>query len=1252
MKKRLSAIIIMTIVNSYCGFSQFNSPNPSSPSATLASSMESIKMNNDLYNGKVNVSIPLTNYEFEGINFPVTLNYIAGNGIFADQTPGWAGLGWNLTAGGFIHRTIRGRPDETRDFETFHDKVYFSPTSYLYEKSTNLNATDFSYFSNITKLQNSSTWYTQANANTLKPSQSNYSYSLPYGAYSGTRSFFNHHPMYDLAPDEFTFSFGNFSGRFYYNFQGNWVVQSNDGRSYTVAMYTGEQYINSGQRAARIIKYFVLTSDSGVRYYFGNSDINAPFSSQYFDYSHSSSVLPFDPFESNPVPGATYVEIVPHTWHLTKVENIKTGSVITLDYKFSGWTYYKSKQAWGHQGGMVYSNNQIFYSDPNNWNSLYRLSAISKVATKAWTLTAINFPDNVKIEFTSTPSTQLSTDETLGYTDNAGFYQYEDMYSVAGHYNTLLSLNRVDLKHNNQTIKGIGFTYTGSLTERLKLSSLSIGGGAGTYDQQYSFIYNTTALPAYASGKIDHWGFYNNKDFFSSVAAPYNDYTKLSGYSQYREPDYAYTSAEMLTGLTLPTGGSLAFEYEPNDYSKKLNDDYTISGVSNTQGGGVRIKKVITRSYSGDAGIEKIYEYTVPGSQSSSGVLGSRPQLYLTGTSSNFAFNANGYKPAFYDGSAVTYSYVREKEFNNGYILYNYTNYDNGFNNEPPVETNTGPITYFPYAYKNNSFKRGKVKSQKIFTENNTLLKELTFYYEHENSESAKPEVRSLFYKEQGTLQYFYAAVSERVYNDYLTETLEYDNSASGTITNQTKTSYDQYGNVKETSVLTNDAQVIVTKFKYSYEYPAGGTDNASLGIYNLNNNGIKDAVIEKLIIRQGVNGASPKVIGGTIYQYSNQSLFVKYEYALQLYSPIGLSLFSQSTIAGGSFQKDSRYNSQPENEFSVYDSKGNVLEVISKSGPVKSYIWGYNKTYLVASIVGAGYGTAMSLLNQTTLDAPADDVTLRNHLNALRGISGAFVTTYTYKPIVGVTSETDPNGISKYYSYDEFNRISLVKDKDGKIVTKYCYNYAGQPENCESKSTVNSWNTTSMPYTLTLTNTSTSAVLSYSVYPTSAQQILASIPAGTYNATLTPMYSGSGNIELNVNGSIQTGISFTLNNLDIFGDILFRLTALPPSGPCSFTMNSGFGTPTNSINNNGTTASGYIVFYSTSAIYQGNSYNVAKINGGCIPGGTRTFTATSNGVTWTITIHSNGQMYCQMAYGSPTLNPNTTVYFNFSYNL
>jgi YD repeat-containing protein len=51
-------------------------------------------------------------------------------------------------------------------------------------------------------------------------------------------------------------------------------------------------------------------------------------------------------------------------------------------------------------------------------------------------------------------------------------------------------------------------------------------------------------------------------------------------------------------------------------------------------------------------------------------------------------------------------------------------------------------------------------------------------------------------------------------------------------------------------------------------------------------------------------------------------------------------------------------------------------------------------------------------------------------------------ITTYTYKPLVGVTSSTDPRGYTITYNYDTFGRLINVKDADGNLMSENEYHY------------------------------------------------------------------------------------------------------------------------------------------------------------------------------------------------------------------
>ncbi len=56
---------------------------------------------------------------------------------------------------------------------------------------------------------------------------------------------------------------------------------------------------------------------------------------------------------------------------------------------------------------------------------------------------------------------------------------------------------------------------------------------------------------------------------------------------------------------------------------------------------------------------------------------------------------------------------------------------------------------------------------------------------------------------------------------------------------------------------------------------------------------------------------------------------------------------------------------------------------------------------------------------------------------------SDAMMTSYTYKPLIGITSESDSRNMPAYYEYDTFGRLKMVRDQQGNILKTYDYNYA-----------------------------------------------------------------------------------------------------------------------------------------------------------------------------------------------------------------
>ncbi len=213
------------------------------PSPNSAALTNIISDNVDLYTGKTNVNLPLYTLESGNISLPISLQANV-NAHKVNDIGTWVGLGWNLNAGGVITRVMKNLPDEFLG-NTISPSYQMPGWGYLNIRGNGQNV-DLSYFDapnpDINILKNiiaKGNW----NARTNAPDRG-----------------------WDLQPDEFYFNFGNYSGKFLFDQDGNINLIPKANFNITPLF----QVING---VNKITGFTILTED-GFKYEFGNVGYN------------------------------------------------------------------------------------------------------------------------------------------------------------------------------------------------------------------------------------------------------------------------------------------------------------------------------------------------------------------------------------------------------------------------------------------------------------------------------------------------------------------------------------------------------------------------------------------------------------------------------------------------------------------------------------------------------------------------------------------------------------------------------------------------------------------------------------------------------------------------------------------------------------------------------------------------------------------------------------------------------------------
>ena len=956
-----------------------------------------------LYTGTVQINVPIYEIDYMGHKIPISMTY-HGSGVRPDQHPGWVGLGWNLNAGGCISRIVNGLPDETyREWTIYTD---YKAMGYFYIPGTHEN-----------NLQ-------------TKPSTMTYM--------GDDNRLYQFYYQEDAAPDEFRFDFLGISGSFYLSKDGEWVVKSKEKIEVKFELLDEENYfkkfnnpfISNGvdvfrNHYSKTIKGFKIIDKNGTEYTFGQDLSAVEFSVGLFTQMTES--------------------IAANTWHLKSIKYVN-GATIEFNYQKKEFVIQATPSA--SKMMILAKYNTYSKTIPEQNFETYAGSLISPSY-----LTEIRFGDN-KVNFDIAESKELRYDfekmVDCNFHNGHAIYDrmpYLECYEANGEYRTKgitlyennsvyqaikwYKLTNISVTNGNgKMVKNIRLNYndenaSAQYAQRLALISITDEKTGGKYKFEYNDI---CGLPEYCIGQTDHWGFYNGNT------------SNIFGKNRFLDSNYYYTlkncNAEkmqkgMLTKIIYPTGGYNRFEYEANNYSRRVELELEIpvltSYGTNQIAGSVRVKKIYNSptGVADDEFTAKTYHYTDDlNSTKSSGILMYRP-IYHVGGFEVISFQGIRYILNIWSSQSVLtcsgnssgthlgYSKVIEQNADGSYSKYYFTDYISN----PDMFSMTSMLNYSFNRPKSAMDQcRGLLKRREEYDSNGNLKILVTNKFQ-ENT----PSTMSIPCRTQKVyiLDAPYAFIEEASYSIYLCEMLPKEEvvttyeQGGDSIVNTTTYSYNSHGLVSKVVKTLNHGESEQTIIKYPTDFPD------STVYTTFTDKHILSPMVEQIIQRVDSVG-NVNTVSRLFNHYSSDNPV--FPYAVDM--AIG----------------DNPYENRYKYKFGKYF---NPVAEIKDNGNETVYIWGYNHQYIVAVIEGSYYNEVYGIFGSPDNFATS----LIPNFTKLydfrdRFVSRSRVTIYEYDPLVGVTKKILPDGSSISYHYDSAGRLSHTTDSEGKVIEVYDYNF------------------------------------------------------------------------------------------------------------------------------------------------------------------------------------------------------------------
>lgn len=1045
-----------------------------------------VKVNNipmDLYAGKLDIEIPLYEIREGDITVPISLKYLSG-GVKVDEEASVVGLNWVLSAGGSVNKMVRDIEDH---------KMIIANDNGMDPSGNDLG---FSFKGKLVKSRGSlitnkmiedQAPYTSTPNRTIKDINNEYNYTKLYNFESQ-----------DLLPDLFYMNAPGLNSSFTVERASNnslrvKEVNKNNNQFQTLKYekfsvdYLGDNIWlgtdlmypraeGSEQRVAKhwstmnnysLIKAysvsdyeeFNVVNTSGLKYLFKTNDINVYSPIANYDMSWWSMAELID----NP-----YVlfiisnySINKGTWHLDEIEDPNTGRKV--NFKYSNYISKEVNRVRNHSHLFKVSNSGSFpavYSQTNflikwmeDWETNQDESYLHKNVLK----------NHIR--------------EITWSEGKVSFYYQHNRTDVSSLVGLDKALSRIEVKDSfGAIVKTIEFEYgnfgldensvISPKLKRLKLNGITEMSPTGAKRQLYKFEYDESkSFAEKDSFKKDFLGFFNGNvssvgnaiDIKMSVPQIYfspgkgrnsfipfahPNYMALNyGYSLASDPNSA--SLGSLVKIVNELGATNEFIYEPNEF---YFDNYTVKG------GGIRVKSQIIK----DNGVvqNKIhYKYTDEDGKSSGRILAIPNYVNvkrMSWSSNTFAiknmdcyiYNGVTHDVELTRGGSVGYKKVTVEEEGLGRTENYFTSSDDYPNEHVVVmgDEYLGLVKHSSFGtnyYWDNDFQRASLLRKKIFGANNQLKKEEIYNYETKTTE-LNPLI--IIKKDIGVGNYYAYSLFKtmmlfspfrRIKNFNLVSKEENFYEGGKLLSKKTSNLWNEKHNFLEEVLEEEPNGVTKTVLRYPNPGPDIHTHLPKEGSLYLQNRISKPLILKKY---KGSSSNDLELISEEAVEYGGFNR--KGSFGDQVFKK---SVYSKKGIGSNVYLEENKIVS-----YDLYDSKGNLLQYTDIQGKPTSLIWSYYDNLPVIKMEGLPYSTLTSneiSFLKFAFDNNEMDI-IYQITNGLRNIyKDAFISTYIYKPLVGLKQTIDPKGLIETYEYDEFNRLKKILDSEGNILQEFEYN-------------------------------------------------------------------------------------------------------------------------------------------------------------------------------------------------------------------